>query len=178
MQQPFSPPGSSHTASRRQAYALLLLGAVFLAIAWPGVLNPYPLGVLLFGLGMLGVAPLNPSRFLSIGCLMSSLGAATFLMFRHVIPDNQILTTHLLAIGLGLLAIAWMVRRGSIARGALTPGIFVVGVGITEYLQAVHLTPAALLPFVLSPWLPGSGLFVLGLACLLTSRRTERPGVN
>jgi hypothetical protein len=169
MQKPFSLPAGSRTTNRRQAYALLLLGVVFLIIAWLGILNPYSLGVLFFGLGMLGVAPLNPRRFLSTGWLTTSLGVATFLMFRKYIPDSQILTAHLLAIGLGLLGIAWMARRGYIHAGGLTSGLFVVGVGVTEYLQAAHLTPSTLVPFALSLWLPGSGLFVLGLVSLATS---------
>jgi hypothetical protein len=170
MQQPFS--ASRHVNSRRQAYALLLLGVVFLIIAWLGILNPYSLGVLLLGLGILGVAPFNPRRFLSAGWLMASLGVATFLIFRHSIPESQVLTAHLLAIGLGLLGIAWMARRGYISAGALTPGFFVVGVGVTEYLQAVHLIPSTVVPYALSLWLPGFGLFVLGLVSLAASRRT------
>ena len=170
MQQPFS--ASRHVNSRRQAYALLLLGIVFLIVARLGILNPYSLGVLLLGLGILGVAPFNPRRFLSAGWLMASLGVATFLMFRHSIPDSQVLTAHLLAIGLGLLGIAWMARRGYISAGALTPGIFVVGVGVTEYLQAGHLIPSTVVPFALSLWLPGFGLFSLGLISLAASGRT------
>ena len=103
---------------------------------------------------------------------MASLGVATFLMFRHSIPDSQVLTAHLLAIGLGLLGIAWMARRGYIRAGALTPGFFVVGVGVIEYLQAVHLMPSTVVPFALSLWLPGFGLFVLGLVSLAASGRT------
>ena len=170
MQQPFS--ASRHVNSRRQAYALLLLGIVFLIVARLGILNPYSLGVLLLGLGILGVAPFNPRRFLSAGWLMASLGVATFLMFRHFIPDSQVLTAHLLAIGLGLLGIAWMARRGYIRAGALTPGFFVVGVGVTEYLQAVHHMPSTVVPFALSLWLPGFGLFALGLVSLAASGRT------
>ena len=170
MQQPFS--ASRHVNIRRQAYALLLLGIVFLIVARLGILNPYSLGVLLLGLGILGVAPFNPRRFLSAGWLMASLGVATFLMFRHSIPDSQVLTAHLLAIGLGLLGIAWMALRGYIRAGALTPGFFVVGVGVIEYLQAVHLMPPTVVPFALSLWLPGFGLFVLGLVSLAASGRT------
>ena len=170
MQQPFS--ASRHVNIRRQAYALLLLGIVFLILARQGILNPYSLGVLLLGLGILGVAPFNPRRFLSAGWLMASLGVATFLMFRHSIPDSQVLTAHLLALGLGLLGIAWMARRGYIRAGALTPGFFVVGVGVIEYLQALHLMPSSVVPFALSLWLPGFGLFALGLVSLAASGRT------
>ena len=169
MHQPFSLPAGNRVNNRRQAYALLLLGVVFLFIAWLGILNPYALGVVLFGLGMLAGAPLNPRRYLSAGWLTTSLGVATFLMFRNYIPASQILTAHLLAIGLGLLGIAWMAQRGYTSRGELTPGLFVVGVGVTEFLQAAHLTPSPLVPFALSLWLPGSGLFVLGLVALMTS---------
>src|SRR6266851_3239418 len=124
---------------------------------------------------MLGAALFNPRRLLSIGWLTTSLGVAPFLMSRHYIPDSQVLTAHLLVIGLGLLGIAWMTRRGYVAAGVLTPGIFVVGVGVTEYLQAAHLTPSPLVPFALSLWLPGFGLSVLGLASLATIRRPSTP---
>ena len=170
MKQPFS--ASRRVKSCQQAYALLLLGIVFLIVAWLGILNPYSLGVLLLGLGILGVAPFNPRHFLSAGWLMASLGVATFLMFRRSIPDSQVLTTHLLAIGLGLLDIAWMARHGYIRAGALTPGFFVVGVGVIEYLQAEHLMPPTVVPFALSLWLPGFGLFALGLVSLAASGRT------
>jgi hypothetical protein len=168
----FSLPANSHATTRRQAYVLLLSGVVFLGTAWVGMLNSSSLGVLLFGLGMLGAALFNPRRLLSIGWLTTSLGVATFLMSRQSIPDSQVLTAHLLAIGVGLLGIAWMARRGYVAAGALTPGIFVVGVGVTEYLQAAHLTPSTLVPFALSLWLPGFGLLVLGLLFLATRGRT------
>jgi hypothetical protein len=172
MQHLFSIPTNGHANTLRQAYVLLLSGVVFLGIAWLGTLNSSSLGVLLFGLGMLGAAPFNPRRLLSIGWLTTSLGVATFLMSRHAIPGSQVLTAHLLAIGVGLLGIAWMARRGYVAAGVLTPGIFVVGVGVTEYLQAAHLTPSTLVPFALSLWLPGSGLLALGLLVLATSGRT------
>jgi hypothetical protein len=79
MQQPFSVSAGGRANNYRQAYALLLLGVVLLVVAWLGFLNPYPLGVLIFGVGMLEVAPLNPRRFLSAGWLMTSQGVATFL---------------------------------------------------------------------------------------------------
>jgi len=132
MQHLFSMHTSAHSHNYRQTYVLLLLGFVFLTLAWLGMFNSFSIGVLLLGLGMLVVGLLNPRRFLSAGWLMASLGVATFLMFRHSIPDSQVLTAHLLAIGLGLLGIAWMARRGYIRAGALTPGFFVVGVGVTN----------------------------------------------
>jgi hypothetical protein len=173
MQHLFSMHTSAYSNNYRQTYVLLLLGFVFLTLAWLGMFNSFSIGVLLLGLGMLVVGLLNPRRFLSAGWLMASLGVATFLMFRHSIPDSQVLTAHLLAIGLGLLGIAWMGRRGYIRAGALTPGFFVVGVGVTEYLQAVHLIPSTVIPLALSLWLPGFGLFALGLFSLAACGRTH-----
>ena len=78
----------------------------------------------------------------------------------------------------GLLGIAWMAHRGYIGTGALTPGLFVVGLEVVEFLQAAHLTPATLVPFALSLWLPGSGLFALGLFSLVTNGRNETQSIN
>lgn len=55
--------------------------------------------------------------------------------------------------------------------GALTPGFLFVGVGVIEYLQAVHLMPSTVVPFALSLWFPGFGLLVLGLVSLAVSGR-------
>jgi hypothetical protein len=155
----------------QQAYVLILLGIVFLALAWLINLNPYavPVGVFLFGVGMLVASLLNPSRLASAGWLTTFLGVATFLTFKHLIPGSQILAIHLLAIGLGLLAIAFMARRGYIGAGAVTPALIVVAVGVIEYLLTVNLTPGNFIPFMLSLWLPGCGLLVLGIIYLITS---------
>ena len=101
---------SDQAHNRRQAYILLLLGGVFLALTQLRVLSPYPVGELLFGLGMLVASVLNPSRFMVAGWLASSIGVATVLIFGHFIPADQVLTAHILAIGMGLLGITWMTR--------------------------------------------------------------------
>src|SRR5712692_9578996 len=142
MQHPSSASASSRANNRRQASVLLLLGVIFLTVAWLSMFNSYSIGVLLFGLGMLLAATLNPRRFLSVGWLTTMLGVAAFVISRQYIPNSQILTAHILTIGLGLLGIASMARRFSIGEGILTSAFFVLGLGIVEYLQAVHLTPA------------------------------------
>ena len=162
---------SNQSHSRRQAYVLLLLGGVFLALAQLHVLNPYPVGELLFGLGMLAASMLNPGRFMAAGWLASSIGVATVLIFGHFIPAGQVLTAHILAIGLGLLGMTWMTRRGYLDAGTLTPALLVIVVAAIEYLVAAHLAPIGLVPFMLSLWLPGLGLPVLGLTALATSGR-------
>ena len=165
---------TSRTNNLRQAYVLILLGVVFLILAW--LLHPstrdYPIGVLVFGVGMLIAAILNPYRLVLASLLVTFLGIATFLTFKQLIPGNQILTYHILAIGLALLGIALMARRGYVRAGAVTPGLLVVGVGIIEYLLAAGYTPPGFIPFMLSLWLPGVGLLVLGLIYLATSSRT------
>jgi hypothetical protein len=83
-----------------------------------------------------------------------------------------------MAIGVGLLGTGWMARRSYISAETLTPSLLVVGVGVVEYLQAAHLTPAHFLSFAFSLWLPGLGLLVLGLVSLATSGRTEKQSVN
>ncbi len=155
-----SAHAAKHTKSRLQAFLLLLLGILCLLAAWLLHPNPfaYPVGVFLLGLGMLLAAALNPHRLVIGGILTTLIGIAVFLSFKPVIPvlKGQDLVTF-------LLAIALMTRRGYIGNGAVTPGLIVVAVAIIELLLAEHLTPGNFVPFMLSLWLPGIGLLVLGL---------------
>jgi hypothetical protein len=96
---------------------------------------------------------------------------AVFLTFKHIIPGGQILAFFLLAIGIGLLAIAQAAQRGYVGKGARSPAILVLIVGIVELLLARGLTPAWFIPFMLSLWLPGIGLIVVGLIYLLVNGR-------
>ena len=177
MRKKLSVLATTRAKNVQQAYVLILLGIVFLAVAWLLHLNPYavPVGVFLLGIGMLAASLLNPSRLGSASWLTTFLGIATFLTFKHLIPGSQILAIHLLAIGLGLLAIAFMARKGYIQAGAVTPALIVVGVGVIEYLLTVNLTPRNFIPFMLSLWLPGFGLLVLGIIYLLTSGSALKP---
>src|SRR6266849_2287309 len=122
---------ASRSNNLRQAYALLLLGVVFLILAW--LLHPstrdYPIGVLVFGIGMLIASILNPYRLVSASLITTLLGIAVFLAFKPLIPGDQVLAYYILAIGLALLGIALMARRGYIKAGAVTPGLLVIGVG-------------------------------------------------
>lgn len=160
-------------ANLRQAYILLVLGGLSLVAAWVLRLNPltYPIGILLLGLGMLVAALVNPTHLVIASCLTTALGVAVLLAFRQVIPGNQILPAYILAIGVGLFVIALAARRSYINRGALSPAILVIVVGVIEYLLAKGLTPSWFIPFALSLWLPGIGLLILGLGYLLSSFR-------
>ncbi|HYU76749.1 MAG TPA: hypothetical protein VEL31_29120, partial [Ktedonobacteraceae bacterium] len=112
----------------RQVYTLLALGVVFILAAL--ILHPdsysFPAGVLLFGVGMLVGVFLYPLRLGIAGCLTTALGAAVFLTFKHIIPGNLVLAFFILAIGVGLLGIALLARRGYVGKGAISPAIIVV----------------------------------------------------
>lgn len=157
--------------NRHQAFALLLMGIVCLLVAW--LVHPdssvYPVGVMVLGIGMLIGVILNPYRLMIASLLVALVGVAVFLAFKGLIPGNQALPAYIIAMGLGLIVIALMTQRGYIGKGAITPGVIVLVVGIIEALLAAGRTPAGFIPFMLSFWLPGIGLVVLGLAYLATS---------
>ena len=159
-----------HIRTLRQALVLLLLGIICLLIAW--LLHPtYPVGVLALGLGMLVAVLFNPQRLVIAASLVTAVGLAVFLFFSHILPGNQVLSSYILAIGVGLLAIAFATRRGYVGAGAVSPALLVLLVGAIEALLAANLTPPGFIPFMLSFWLPGLGLLVLGLIYLLANRR-------
>ena len=168
---------SGHAVTRAknlyQAYVLLLLGIIFLLLAW--LLHPstseYPIGVMMLGIGMAIAALLNPYRLVIASWLTTLLGIAVFLSFSHRIPGDQVFPAYIIAMGVALIGIALMGRRGYIKAGAITPGIIVLLVGIIEALLLAGRTPNNFVPFMLSLWLPGIGLCVLGLLYVVASIR-------
>ena len=165
-------PTILQTKNRRQAYVLLVLAILFLLFAWLLQLNAfaYPLGLFLFGVGMLIGAFFNPYRLMLGGILVTVIGASIFLTYKHtIIPDAS--NSIVFAIGLGMLGIALAARRGYITAGAITPAVIVLLVGLVEYGPiGRYLAPPAA-PFILSLWFPGLGLLVLGLIYLLVDSR-------
>jgi len=158
-----------HSRPVLQAYILLGFGVIFLLAALLLRLNPraYPVGLFLFGFGVLVAAAFNPARLVIAGLFYTFVGAAFLLSFKRLIPfDNALL---IVAISLALLGIALMARRGYIRAGALTPGIFVFLVGIIQYPPTGIARLIA--PFILSLWFPGSALLVLGLVYWFLSTR-------
>ncbi len=179
---------SSQNHNRRQAVALLILGVLFLAVATlPPLLTHhallnYPVGVLLLGVGMLVTALLNPYRLAAAGWMTTMIGVAALLVYGRFVPGNQLLSVDLLAVGLGLLGTAFLGSLGYARTGHLSPAFIVIITAAIEYMIAApptvphsipfaaYLTIPNLLFFALSFWLPGVGLFVLGLIRLLFSR--------
>lgn len=161
-----------------QAYALLILGIISLLAAW--LIHPttgdYPIGVMLFGFGMLIACIIYPYRLVIASFLTTAVGIAVYLFFSHRIAGSEVFPIYIISIGLALIGIAFMARRGYVGLGAITPGIFVLGIGIVEYWliggQAIgNLTPNQFLSFMLSLWLPGIGLLLLGVIYLFASLR-------
>ena len=130
---------SSYATSKsnfiRQAYILIIPGLVCLLAAWLVHINTseYPIGVMFFGLGMLIACIINPHRLVVASFLTTMLGIAVYLFFKHLISGNEVFPVYIIAIGIGLFGIALMARRNYVGAGAVTPGIFVLGVGIIEY---------------------------------------------
>lgn len=163
---------TTQSNNRRQAYVLLALGVIFLVLALILHPNPltYPLGLFLFGVGMLIGAFFNPHRLMIGGILVTLVGASIFLAYKQsILPDagNSIV----LAIGLGMVGIALVARRGYITAGALTPAIIVILAGLVEYGPTGRYLPSGAVPFILSLWFPGLGLLLLGLIYFFISRR-------
>ncbi len=177
------------TQNRRQAYVLIILGAICLLTAW--LLSPdrfnfaryvdfahfpfypdpfrYPIGLLAFGIGFLIALFFNPRRLAVLTWMVLLMGIEIYLVFTNMIPGSQVLSTFVLAIGLGLIGVAIMGRLGFVGKGAVAPGIFVIIVGILEYLLAAHMLPGFWVSFILTLWLPGFGLLLFGIFYLITS---------
>ena len=173
MSRKFSGHAVTRAKNLYQAYVLLLLGIIFLLLAW--LLHPstseYPIGVMMLGIGMAIAALLNPFRLVIASWLTTLLGIVVFLSFSHRIPGGQVFPAYIIAMGVALIGIALMGRRGYIKAGAITPGIIVLLVGIIEALLLAGRTPNNFVPFMLSLWLPGIGLCVLGLLYVVASIR-------
>ncbi len=160
--------------NRRQAYVLLALGVLFLiaAITVHLVLHispfTYPLGIFLLGIGLLIAMFFNPHRLAVVTWMALFIGLEVFLLYKNILPGRQTLPTFILAIGLALLGIAIMGKRGYVRAGALSPAILVLITGIVEYFLFANQLPSFVVPFLLSLWVPAIGLLLFGLYYLAT----------
>ena len=91
-----------HNRDAVQSYLLLgfgvvcLLGALLLRLNY----RVYPVGLFLFGLGLLIAAAVNPSLLMIAGLFFTFVGAAFFLALKQLLPfDNALL---IIAISLAL----------------------------------------------------------------------------
>jgi len=160
-----SRPSRPRNRNMLQSYILLGFGVIFLLGALLLRLNfrAYPVGLFLFGLGLLVAAAVNPTRLVIAGLFYTFVGATYF----RLIPfDNALL---IIAISLALLGIALMARKGYIGAGALTPAIFAFLVGLIQY-PPTGIAPV-IAPFILSLWFPCIALLVLGLVYWFLSIR-------
>ena len=171
MSKKFSGHFVTRARDRRQALLLLLFGIICVLVAW--LVHPapftYPLGVLVLGAGIFIAALVNPYRLMIAGWLTLLLGIAVYLFYSGHISGAQAFPAFIVAMGLALLGIALMGRRGYVKAGAVSPGLIVLLVGIIEVLLIANRTPANFVPFMLSLWLPAIGLLVLGAIYLVVS---------
>ncbi len=173
--------------NRLQAYVLLILGVISLIVAQFLNLHPftYPIGILVFGVGLLIAFFFNPRHLAVASWMILFMGIEIFLLFKNLIPGNQTLSTFVLAIAAGLLVVNILGRLGFVGKAAISPVIFVIIFGLLEYALSAHqLTvsytsiglnslsadpslPTDALNFLLSLWLPGIGLILFGLYYLV-----------
>lgn len=171
MSQTLIEHATSGRGKQLQAFTLLGLGILSLLGALLLHLNPftYPLGLLLFGLGMLIAALFNPYRLMIAGIMVTLIGLSKFFQFTSIIPNGG--DTLYFAIALGLLGVAFAARRGYVGKGPIMPVVILLIVSLIEYPPTFHLFPSGLVPFVLSLWFPGIGLFVLGVIYWLVNNK-------
>ncbi|HEY0754768.1 MAG TPA: hypothetical protein VGD98_12465 [Ktedonobacteraceae bacterium] len=162
-----------HRRATLQAYVLIGLGLLFLLGALFLHLNPLasPVGLFLFGFGMLIAMAFNPSRLAIAGVLITLIGAAIFIAYKPLIPyDNGLV---IIAVGLALLVLAFLTRQGYVGGGAITPGILVLLVGFLLYPPTGGAADRMFAPFVLSLWFPGILLLLIGLVYWFLSRKSS-----
>ena len=114
---------------------------------------------------------LNPYRLMAAGWLVLLLGIAVFLFYSGHISGGQVFPAYIIAMGVALVVIGLMGRRGYIKAGAVTPGLIVLLVGIILALVVAKRTPPNFVSFMLSLWLPAIALLILGVAYTLVSIR-------
>ncbi|HYK86184.1 MAG TPA: hypothetical protein VEV19_12510 [Ktedonobacteraceae bacterium] len=167
---------TSRANNRRQAFVLLILGVVCLLLAWLLHLNPFtdPIGVLVLGICMLVAFVFNPYRLAVASWMMTLIGIEVYFVYKHIIPNNQILGTFLIAEAIALFLVAMMARQGWVKAGAFSPAFIIAVIGVFEYLIIAGTIPFNSLSFPLSLWFPGVVLLLFGLFYLLTSGSYKR----
>lgn len=147
-----------------QAFFLIALGIILLLLALILHPNPFalPIGLFVFGAGLLIAAFIHPKRLIIAGLLITLIGAAIFTAYRHVgIPyDNSLVV---IVVGVALLGIALAARCGYVSASAFTPGILVLLVGFLLYSPVGGAANRAVAPFILSLWFPGIAFVLLGV---------------
>jgi len=163
---------STYSRPNLQAYFLIALGILLLLIALILHPNPFalPIGLFIFGAGLLIAAFINPKRLVIAGLLITLIGAAIFTAFKHVgIPyDNSIVV---IGVGLALLGIALAARRGYVSASAFTPGVLVLLVGLLLYPPTGRVLDRVGAPFILSLWFPGIAFVLLGVIYWIINNR-------
>jgi len=174
MRMAFLRAGSTQKHDLFQVYILLGSGVIFLlgALLWHPSPFAVPIGLFGCGFGMLLSALFNPARLAIAGVIYTLVGAAIFIAYKPLIPyDNGLVV---IAVGLALLILALLARRGYVGKGAVTPSMLVLVVGLFLYPPTGRTITRLLAPFILSLWFPGIVLLLLGLVYWLVWLRRPR----
>ena len=149
-----------------QALLLCLLALVALLL---GLTNTFKIDpVLATGIGLLLGFLVYRRRLLILSAIVLPLGIVNQLFDKGIIKGQYLEPAHLLALGLGLVIVAWAMhnRPRWAAPGARSPGIIVVVLGATLLLA---IASGAAARYIFSFWMPVVVLGGLGLAYLLAS---------
>lgn len=121
-------------------------------------------GLLGIGLGLTLGFLVDRSRLLIAAALVTPLALANVLWSARILRAD-VDALHLLAVALGLLAIAWGARAGYVGRGALSPGLLVGLVGLLVLGLTAGIAPG-FYAWLTSLWAPVVLLPLVGLVML------------
>lgn len=163
--QPAKPPVVT-TAPFLQGLVLCFLALVCIGLQLSGLLNLDPF--LAIGLGCLLAFFIHPRRLFIPTAIFLPLGIVNLLANAGVVNGNHSVSLYFIALSIGLLAIALVVKRrlGWAQPGALTPGLFIFLFGVSLLAAAENSTLGDLLHSIWGPvaFLGGLGLLYLVLS--------------
>ncbi len=154
------------TAPFLQGLVLCFLALVCLGLQFGGLVNLDPF--LAIGLGCLLAFFIHPRRLFIPTAIFLPLGVVNILANTGVVNGNHSVSLYFIALSLGLLAIALVVKRrlGWAQPGALSPGLFIFLFGLSLLAAAEDSRLGDLLHSI---WAPVGFLGGLGLLYLVLS---------
>jgi hypothetical protein len=159
-------PAIATTAPFLQGLVLCFLALVCAGLQFSELVNIDPF--LAIGLGCLLAFFINPRRLFIPTAIFLPVGIVNILANIGVLNGNLSVAYYFIALALGLMAIAYVVKRrlGWAQPGALSPGLFIFLFGVSLLAAAENSTLAGLLHSI---WAPIGFLGGLGVLYLMLS---------